>query len=214
MAKSRDQRYPSAQAMAEALRSPVSRAPPPNVLASEAKTVARMPRAVVEPPAPAQVDDAALKKLERCLAFYIGPIARHVLRAEARKTTSLEALCEAVSQHIGPADERERFLTESLPGGQRRSAAPPEPPVVQVPVAADAGAASGETITAEQIERAERALASVLGPIAKMMVRRALPDVGSEAALWERLANFIEDASDRGEFLRHKARRPPGKIGR
>ena len=214
MEKSREGRYPSAQAMVDALRSPVSEAVPANSPPSEAKTVARMPRVVVEPAAPAQVDDATLKRIERCLAFYIGPIARHMLREAARKATSIEALCEAVSQHIGPVDEREQFLTESLPSGHRRSDTPPEPPIVQGPVETDGRDVSGGNITAEQIERAERALAIVLGPIAKMMVRRALPGVGSESALWERLATYIEDASDRGEFLRHKARQPAERKGR
>jgi serine/threonine-protein kinase len=214
MEKSRDQRYPSAQAMADALRAPVSQGPPPSTVSPDARTVARMPRAVAEPPAPPPIDDAALKKIERSLAFYIGPIARHVLREAARKAISIEALCEAVSQHIGPADEREQFLTRNLPGEHRHPDLPPEPAAAHGPAATAGGNAPGGTITAAEIERAERALAGVLGPIAKMMVRRALPGVGSEAALWERLANLIEDASDRGEFLRHKARQPPTKPRR
>jgi len=214
MEKSRDGRYPSAQAMADALRSPASQGPPANTASSDAKTMARMPRAIVEPPAPAQIDDAALKRIERRLAFYIGPIARHVLREAARKTVSIEALCEAVSLHIDPVDERAQFLKESLPSEHRRADPPAEPPIANGPVEAAGGGAQGGAVTAEQIERAERALASVLGPIAKMMVTRALPEVGSEAALWERLATYIEDASDRGEFLRHKARQPQGRAER
>jgi serine/threonine protein kinase len=214
MEKSRDRRYPSAQAMADALRSPVSEVPPASSPSSEARTVARMPRAVVEPAAPVQFDDATLKRIERCLAFYIGPIARHALREAARNASSVEALCEAVSLHIDPVAEREQFLTESLPSEHRRSASTPVPPIAHAPVDTGAADAPSENITAEQVERAERALASVLGPIARMMVRRALPGIGSEAALWERLATYIEDASDRGEFLRHKARRPPERSGR
>jgi hypothetical protein len=256
MEKSRDDRYPSAQAMADALRPPGSQGPPLDAAFSDAKTVARMPRAVAEvaeaappeslsapaasapaspaqpapaqpapvqaapsPPgpaqaAPAEIDDAALKRVERRLAFYIGPIARHVLRDAARKTNSLAALCEAVAEYIGPADERSKFLAETMPRDQVRSVAPAQPPVVHDAVEATGGGPPAETITAEQVERAERALAGVLGPIARMMVRRALPGVGSEAALWERLATFIEDASDRGEFLALKAKRPAGKPGR
>jgi eukaryotic-like serine/threonine-protein kinase len=213
MEKSRDMRYPSAQAMADALRSPVSQGPPANAVSPDARTVARMPRAVAEAAAPVRIDDAALKRIERTLAFHIGPIARHVVREAARKATSIATLCDAVSQHIGPDDEREQFLTACLPAEQRRPEVSPELPNAPAPDQAAGGDAPG-TITAEQIERAERALAGVLGPIAKMIVRRALSGVGSEAALWERLATYIEDASDRGEFLRHKARRPPGKPAR
>jgi serine/threonine-protein kinase len=170
-----------------------------------------MPKAVAEPTAPTQIDDATLRRIERSLAFYIGPIARHVLREAARKTTSVEALCETVSQHIDALDERQKFMTDNLPSEPRSTGASPMPTIVQAPAEPDGGDSAGGHITAEQVERAERALASVLGPIAKMMVRRALPDVGSETALWERLATYIEDASDRGEFLRHKARRSPAR---
>jgi hypothetical protein len=211
MEKARDSRYSSAQAMADALRPPANEPSAASSPLSEARTVARMPRAGVEPAAPVQFDDATLKRIERSLAFYIGPIARHVVREAARNAMSLEALCEAVSLHIDAIAEREQFLTANLSSEHRHSALAPALPIVHAPVETGGGDVPVETINAEQVERAERALASVLGPIARMMVRRALPGIGSEAALWERLATYIEDAADRGEFLRHKATRPPGK---
>jgi predicted Ser/Thr protein kinase len=209
MEKSRNRRYTSAQEMADALRSPVIE--PVGSLPSEAETLAARQQPAAGPAVPEPINDAAQKRIERRLAFYIGPIARHVLRAAARNAQSIEALCEAVSLHIDLIDEREQFLTETLPTERRTTEMTPAAPAVP-----DALPPTGETtgITAEQIERAERALAGVLGPIAKMMVRRTLPDIGSEADLWERLASHIEDASDRSEFLRHKAKLPPRRTGR
>jgi hypothetical protein len=58
-----------------------------------------------------------------------------------------------------------------------------------------------------QIERVERALTRALGPIGKLLVKRALPGAASEAALWERLAAHIERPADRDAFMRQK---PPG----
>ncbi len=80
MEKSRDRRYPSAQAMADALRPPISEAPLANTLQSEAETLPARQRSVGLA-APEPIDDATQKRIERRLAFYIGPIARHVLRA-------------------------------------------------------------------------------------------------------------------------------------
>jgi serine/threonine protein kinase len=210
MEKSRDSRYTSAQAMADALRPPISEAPLANSLQSEAETLPARQRSV-GPAAPEPIDDATQKRIERRLAFYIGPIARHVLRAAVRNAQSIEALCEAVSLHIDLIVEREQFLTETLPVEYRSTEPTPAPPVASGLLPANGEATN---ITPEQIERAERALAGVLGPIAKMMVRRALADAASEADLWDRLADHIEDASDRGEFLRHKARQPSRKTGR
>jgi eukaryotic-like serine/threonine-protein kinase len=211
MEKSRDNRYTSAQAMADALRLPISEAPLANSLPSEAETIAARHRSVAGLALPEPIDDATQKRIERRLAFYIGPIARHVLRAAARDAQSIEALCEAVSLHIDPIAEREQFLSETLPAPRRSSETTPVPPPVPGPLPTHG---ESTNVAPEQIERAERALASILGPIAKTMVRRALPDAASEADLWERLASHIEDASDRGEFLRHKARQPPRKTGR
>jgi eukaryotic-like serine/threonine-protein kinase len=210
MEKSRNRRYTSAQEMADALRSPTSEAASAGSLLSEAETMAARQPPTPDPAMPEPIDDATQKRIERRLAFYIGPIARHVLRAAARNAQSVEALCEAVSLHIDLIDEREQFLTEALPA-QRRGAETTPPPIVPGALPTSDEATS---ITVEQAERAERALAGVLGPIAKMMVRRTLPEAGSEADLWERLANHIEDASDRSEFLRHKVRLPPRRTGR
>jgi hypothetical protein len=212
MEKSRDKRFSSAREMADALRYPAGELALAHSPLSEADTIAARQMPVAEPADPERIDEAALKRIERRLAFYIGPIARHVLRTAARDTNSVEALCEAVSLHIGPADERQQFLSETRPAARPGIETTPSPPVV--PGALPTNAESTADITAGQIERAERALAGVLGPIARMMVRRALPDAGSEADLWERLASHIEDASDRAEFLRQKSRQPPRRTGR
>ena len=68
------------------------------------------------------------------------------------------------------------------------------------------GAASQVGIAAEQIDRAERALTRAIGPIAKLLVKRALPGAGSEAALWEKLAGHIDRPADRDAFLKQRPR--------
>jgi serine/threonine-protein kinase len=60
-------------------------------------------------------------------------------------------------------------------------------------------------ISSAQIERVERALTRALGPIAKLLIKRALPNVATEDALWERLATHIERPADRETFLRQRS---------
>jgi len=55
-------------------------------------------------------------------------------------------------------------------------------------------------------QQAEKALAQFLGPIAKVLVKRALQRAASPAALWDALAAEIEHGGDRAAFLRQ---RPP-----
>ena len=61
-------------------------------------------------------------------------------------------------------------------------------------------------ITPTEIERAERALAQYLGPIARVLVKRSVPGAGSPAALWDKLAEHIEQETHRVIFLQQRDR--------
>ena len=180
MAKVRESRYASARLMADALR---------GALGDPALTE----RTVVIPPRPpaTAIDDVTLDTIERRLARHVGPIARRLVRDAARHTNSIEALCETVSRNIGPPADRQRFLTESMEGTIVRT-------TVQRSVVGSTNISSG------QVERVERALTKALGPIAKVLVKRAVPGAASEAALWEQLATHIQRAPDREAFLRQR----------
>ena len=66
---------------------------------------------------------------------------------------------------------------------------------------------AAHAISPVDAQQAETALAQHVGPIAKVLVRRALQRASSPASLWEMLAAEIEHGSDRAAFLRQ---RPPG----
>ena len=238
MAKSREARYASAQTMADALQAAMRGDPLTGDAASEVsasdRTVVMTPRAAFEPVSSVAIDEATLDTIERRLARYIGPIARHLVREAARRTRSAETLCETVSRNISQAADRERFLAEAMTGSLHQtsltaarpaaplptaqpSTAPPsaaqsstaqpsaaQPSAATPLVAAGGGTSPGANLSAAQTERVERALTRALGPIAKLLVKRALPGAGSEAALWERLAAHIERPADRDAFLRQR----------
>jgi serine/threonine-protein kinase len=157
-------------------------------------------RATPEPVSSTGVDDATLSTIERRLARYVGPIARHLVRDAARRTASIEALCETVSRNIGQTADRERFIAEAVTGSVHQTSITS----VRPPPAAGGGTSAGVNISAVQAERVERALIRALGPIAKLLVKRALPGAASEAALWEQLATHIERPADREAFLRQR----------
>jgi serine/threonine protein kinase len=209
MAKLKETRFASAQMMADALRSALrndvsASAAPPND-----QTVVLARRPIPTPPVVATIDDATLDTIERRLARHVGPIARHLVRDAARRTDSIEALYEAVSQNIGQPAERERFLAESRNNAPHRTGSSAtgsavSRSAVSRSAVASGGVAAGSNLSPAQIERAERALARALGPIAKLLVRRALPNAATEEALWERLAAHIERPADRETFLRQR----------
>jgi eukaryotic-like serine/threonine-protein kinase len=214
MAKLPDARFTTAAEMSAAARAAVladggdqtvAIAPPP---AFNAATGAATGTAI---------DDTALDTIERRLARHVGPIARHLVRDAARRSATVEALCETVARNIGSAAERERFLAESLRGpegqtwvgqtwaGQAAATQPPPSRISATGVRTSAPATSAAQFSAVQIERVERALTKAVGPIAKVLVKRARATATSEEALWDLLAKHIERPAEREAFSRQKS---------
>jgi serine/threonine-protein kinase len=201
MEKQRDARFDSAQAMADALRKAmreVAETPLP-----EDRTVV-VRTASAPPPAPVSFDDATLSTIERRLAEHIGPIARQLVRNAARQSSSVETLCESLASSIAQPNERRKFLDGILRTPSLRTGTSAAQSSMQRQPATGSGTAVASGISAEQIERAERALTQHVGPIARLLVKRALLGARSEMELWDRLAAHVEPAADRDAFLRRR----------
>jgi serine/threonine-protein kinase len=187
--------------MAQALRQAAGGEPPPvepteiidrTVLAVRARDSATAPS-----PA-AQFDPEMLSSIERRLAHRVGPIARYLVDTTKRTASSVEQLCGDLAQRIDRPEERQRFLAEVREHARSGSAARPS-------TTGRSQSAGLSPIPPDEIERCRRALAQALGPIAKILVERALPEVSNIHALWERLADHIGSEPARSEFLRRRA---------
>jgi eukaryotic-like serine/threonine-protein kinase len=133
-----------------------------------------------------------------------------------QKAASVEALCELLAANIASPRERQEFLrearrdcgvhtfdapTRSVPrdgstsGGMDTQGAGPAgpPPAPAIPPAI--------------IELAHAELARLIGPIARMLVKRALVTASDPAELWDALAAHIERPNDRAAFPKHRPRR-------
>ncbi|MGH7153848.1 MAG: serine/threonine-protein kinase [Acetobacteraceae bacterium] len=186
LSKRPEQRFASATEMAEAMRSALRGAVAAASSASE-------PTVFAPPPAVPGFDDATLATIERRLAEHIGPIARHLVRGAARHALSPEELVAEVARNIERPEERERFRRHALsgeltrPGTGRHTVG--RPMVFAPPV----------------LERAQRELTRHVGPIARVLVKRAAERARSEAELWELLAGHIEQPAERDAFLRRQS---------
>ena len=100
--------------------------------------------------------------------------------------------------------ERERFLTESRSGFHHLTGTTGTRVTASHAAASGSGSVAATAISAAQIERVELVLTRALGPIARVLVKRALPNAASEDALWQRLATHIERPADREVFLRQR----------
>lgn len=192
LAKDPAARFGSAAAMAAALRGEAG-APSPTVPVAELdRTVmAARPAPDAAPDGEALVlDSLTLTTIERRLAHHVGPIAGHLLRSAVRKADTVESLCRSLAANIGDPAGRERFKEEmkvQLAGSLTR-----------------AGARTGSTggvLPDAELARAQAALVRFVGPVARVLVKRAAPGCADAGELWQRLAQHIEAPDKRAAFL-------------
>ena len=198
LAKHPDDRYPSALAMRQAIMAagaasggmagagdatvilPMAMRPPLPVAAGTASGTTLAPATGWDP--------QVLSRIERALASHVGPMAKLMVREAARQCADLGSLANAVSQHIAEAGQRARFLdqVEARPVGTHASAAQAQTAASAAqPRPGQAGTplpGASQALTEDFRARAHQALARQLGPIAKVMVKRAAERANGDQA--------------------------------
>lgn len=152
----------------------------------------------VRPPSSASFDPAVLARFETALVDGIGPLGRVILRKEAARSTDLHHLYRALSANV-PESRRAEFARRvgDLAGPAESAAGGEGAP-------APAGALSTE-ILAQATDR----LAVHIGPVARVMVKRAAEQATSARDLYERLARHIDDPAARERFVSAATERRP-----
>jgi len=196
LAKRPAERFASAQEMADALRDAMRGDAALAATGSDRTIVVphRDPDAPAVEPGTARFDPVLLDTIERRLARHVGPIAKRLVASAARKSDSLESLCETLARSIEEPKERSVFLGETM--GMVRTQAG----VTMTRTAFAPGA--NPAIAADQVERIQRDFARCMGPIAKVLMKRTIGSARSAQDLREKLAAHIENAADRAVFLK------------
>ena len=134
---------------------------------------------------------ALLMQLEYCLVKYMGPIAKVLVRNVSRESQRLEQLCQGLAENIAAEAQRTAFLREatSLCG------------ILQGDAGALSNASAPGMLDTEQIAVVEQHLANYIGPLAKILVRRAQKHCGNLTELCLAVAQHIENEHDRSRFL-------------
>ncbi|HST76422.1 MAG TPA: serine/threonine-protein kinase [Acetobacteraceae bacterium] len=196
LAKSPDARYATAAEMAAALRSATRPEAAAGGLDDRTIVVPSAPPArTAGPPEPASAagltgsfDIETLSSVEHTLARYVGPIARLLVRAAIQRSGSVEALCDSLAGNIEQPGDRDRFRADALARLRRG-------------LTMSGTSAPAATIPAEELEHAQKELTHYLGPIARVLVKRAAAGAGSAPELWQRLSLHIDREEDRHAFL-------------
>ncbi|HYZ64896.1 MAG TPA: serine/threonine-protein kinase [Acetobacteraceae bacterium] len=182
LAKLPDNRFASAEAMANALRAALADA------GAVPESTVVLPGRTAAPVGGAAFDPEVIDTLERKLAEHVGPIARYLVQSAAKTSASVETLCASLAAKIERPADRSRFEQE----------------VRRKVESTGASGVSGQSLLLPpaEFERLQTELARRLGPVAKVLIKRALPGAGSPGALWRSVATHIEDPDERAAFLK------------
>jgi serine/threonine protein kinase len=232
MAKDREERYPDIAILEVDLhRIRAGQTPRPSE-----PSVSAVATSVLEgraaPAARPAFDPTTLAKIEENLATSIGPMARIIVRKTARTAVSLEALCEELARQLAPGSDREAFCAKCLacdkplsssaapgsaektpPSGGRPSTSLPLSAVPPGPGAPRAASDPGHSRAPAAWNDADLAtleaeLAKQIGPLAKVLLKKALKNAPTPGDLVSKLEENIPGEEGRRAFraaVRHLA---------
>jgi serine/threonine-protein kinase len=140
-------------------------------------------------------DPAELSRIERALATHVGPMARVMVREAARTCSDATALASAVSRHIVEEGKRQQFIASTSGGSHVTPIPSPAASVTSAarPIAPEA--APADPLTDEFKAQALQVLTRKMGPIARVMIKRAAdPSGGSKARFLQLLLDAVPEA--------------------
>jgi serine/threonine-protein kinase len=220
LAKNPDDRFQTAHAFREAIlathQAPVSLALSDETIIHETKPIPRSvdatsvsrPTMSSEPSAgsgplgttayPPEWDALILKKVEQQLAQVVGPVARVMVKRAARATTDVERLYQLLAEDLANAQDRTTFLAKrggmssasSQTGGSPRTEKSTGPQQVEA-----------EPLNLETIDRATRQLAVFIGPIAKVLAKKAAAKASGPRNFYLLLADNLANENEKQRFL-------------
>jgi serine/threonine-protein kinase len=151
-------------------------------------------------------DDTTLHTIERQLANFVGPMARVMVKKAAAKSRDTAELYSLLSDSITDPEVRKKFIDEMPRTAGEHSGTHQTSTGTGVRGTTQLKSLSGGTealapLDPGFVEEATSRLAVYLGPIAKVVVRRAAQEGGNRQDFVQRVAGHL-GAQERGAFLR------------
>ena len=143
-----------------------------------------------------------LATIEATLTRAIGPLAKQLVRQAASKSGNVDEFYAALSESVPSGSERDAFLSRvrRLDVGRTQPSIPPAA-AVSATGATPTGLPVSAVFDAALLSRCERQLARHVGPLARVLIKRAANDSGNVAELYRKLAEHIDDDAERRAFL-------------
>jgi serine/threonine-protein kinase len=199
LAKDKQERFATAAEFARALHAAVTGANNGAEATVIATAVRPAPLIGETTSMPAGWSPDALRGLEDALLPHIGPVARTIVKRSAAKSFNAAALIEVLVNTLDGEEERRRFTSRA------------RAILDQTHIEGNQSTADAPTLIARRglpeadLELAASRLAYYLGPIAKVLVKKAAARADDEQSLYAALAGHLDDAQERERFLREAA---------
>jgi serine/threonine-protein kinase len=169
------------------------------------------------PPAVPAWDDAALATVERELARFVGPVAKVLVRNAAAHAHGIGELYTLLANNISDREDRRRFSDNAPPNditgragsttGSQEARAKSASGSHSAPLASRGGTSSQrpplstQPLEAPFIDHTTQRLATYLGPIAKILARKAAEQARTRDEFLQLVAGHM-GTQDRHSFLR------------
>ena len=211
LAKLPEQRFQNAHAFNHALQ--LAAGSMTGAAASLEATVVNLAHVELEPPPKGEWDDTTLMTIERNLAHYVGPMAKLLVRKAATQTHDVAELYSLLSANINNDDQRRRFVAmggsvaQSAHTGERNTGSLGTRGIRgTVPQTERSGTTGTRNMApipleAQFVQETTQRLLVYLGPIGRIVARRAAEQARSQQEFVELVAGHI-GTQERGAFLR------------
>jgi serine/threonine-protein kinase len=198
LAKKPDDRFQNAREFSATLVLALQGKP----VSATASARARPPSSAVEgrattPAARVSLPPETLDEIERSLSRHIGPLAKILIKRGQGEASSLEDFFRILAENIPSEAEQALFM-------KKMKSVKPAPPAVSradATLVTPKAPAASSAFTPEVLSNAERALASYVGPLARVLIKDAAGKSGNIKELYAQLAAHIDSEDERRAFL-------------
>ncbi|NOQ36574.1 MAG: protein kinase, partial [Methylococcaceae bacterium] len=131
-----------------------------------------------------------LTQVERNLTSYLGPVAKMLVKKQAKKSDNIAQLLDSLVKYIPSDRERQKFIDSLESSGISKAG----------------GSKSGTEkadLSPEYIAKLTSELAYYVGPIAKHLMKSTLKKAASKEDLQTRLADKIPNEEERSQFIKN-----------
>jgi len=146
----------------------------------------------------------SLAEIERSLSRHMGPLAKVLIQETTGQAASIDELLRILADNIPDPEEQRAFLAKAAAVKSRIDApAAKTQPAAPAPAQGQANktGATRAAFTPEMLAKAEKQLASYVGPLARVLIKDAAGKSGNLKELYSQLAAHIDSEEERRDFL-------------